>query len=416
MKHLFLLFCLLFSVSGFSQTKEKETAEKFMNYIFKNADFKNSYQMFSETAKQNISEEQFSQAMFQLTLVLGKFQKVREVHVSEGAVYFYSTFDKQTLDVVVPLNENLEVNGIFVNNHKEFFQTDNNSLSITNDGISLPGTLLLVKENNQKKMVVLIHGSGPQDRDQTIGQLKPFKEIADYLFAQGISSYRYDKRTLVAPKSFNEKSTPEDEVVADVRIIVSYLKEHYPEYQIILLGHSLGAYLLPRIINTSSAVSKAIFLAAPARGFDRILLEQVTYLNQLDSLNVSNEMLNRVKTQVELLHSDKFNLKVASTELPLNLSASYWDYLLKYKPLKEVKLLYLPMFFAQGGKDYQVSETDFNLWKQILFKNTLARFKFYPDLTHLFFFSQDVPSPKDYNKSEPMNKEFLKDLSEFILK
>ncbi|MEF9479279.1 hypothetical protein OWR28_17435 [Chryseobacterium sp. 1B4] len=101
----------------------------------------------------------------------------------------------------------------------------------------------------------------------------------------------------------------------------------------------------------------------------------------------------------------------------MGLSAKYWKYLLDYKPLDTVKLIKASMFFAQGGKDYQVTEVDFNLWKNQLKSNREATFKIYPYLNHLFIKNTSViPSPKDYEAEGKVDKVFLDDLKEFALK
>jgi dienelactone hydrolase len=74
------------------------------------------------------------------------------------------------------------------------------------------------------------------------------------------------------------------------------------------------------------------------------------------------------------------------------------------------------MFFAQGGRDYQVTEKDFVLWKNQLKNNKSAEFKFYPGLSHLFITDSGTPSPKDYEIKGNVDEEFLKDLTQFILK
>ncbi|WP_228464654.1 alpha/beta hydrolase family protein [Chryseobacterium antibioticum] len=124
----------------------------------------------------------------------------------------------------------------------------------------------------------------------------------------------------------------------------------------------------------------------------------------------------RSKNKCLFLQSDKFNLKSLASELPLGQSASYWKYLLDYKPLDEVKNIKSPMLFAQGGRDYQVTEKDFALWKNQLKTNKTAIFKWYPSLNHLFIKGSGIPSPKDYEIKGNVDGEFLNDLIQFILK
>ncbi|MEF9479280.1 alpha/beta hydrolase [Chryseobacterium sp. 1B4] len=169
-------------------------------------------------------------------------------------------------------------------------------MNIKSDNIELKGTLLKSKENNQKRLVIFVHGSGPQDRDGTIGGNKPFKDIAEYLYINGISSYRYDKRTYSNPETFNEESTVKEETINDAVNVANYFKNNreFKDYQVILLGHSQGAYLMPQIANEVK-VSKYIFLAGNSRPLQDLILEQFGYINKLDSSIISDEAFTNIK-------------------------------------------------------------------------------------------------------------------------
>ena len=123
-----------------------------------------------------------------------------------------------------------------------------------------------------------------------------------------------------------------------------------------------------------------------------------------------------MKKKVNFLNSNTFNLNAPKSELPLEQSAAYWKYLVDYKPLESVKLIKAPMFIAQGGRDYQVTEKDFTLWKNKLKNNKTVVFKLYPDLNHMFIKGSGKPSPKDYEIKGNVDQGFLNDLVQFVLK
>lgn len=177
----------------------------------------------------------------------------------------------------------------------------------------------------------------------------------------------------------------------------------------------MGGYLLPKIMEHRPKVSKLIFLSASARPLDKIIIEQLEYIHNIDSSNVSAEIIQNTKKQVALLNSKKFNLQTPNSELPFGLSANYWKSILNYKPLESVKRINIPMFFAQGGKDYQVTEKDFNIWKEQLKKCEKCQFKMYPSLNHIFITGSAIPAPSDYNKKENVHLSLLEDLTNFIL-
>lgn len=301
--------------------------------------------------------------------------------------------------------------------HKNFIKEDDKTmLKIKSDEIELNGTLLQPSENNNKRLIIMVHGSGANDRNETRGENKPFKDIAEYLLKNGISSYRYDKRSYSYPETFDDQSTVEQETINDAVNASNYFKnnENFKGYQIIILGHSLGAYLMPKIAIKSNA-SKYILLSGNARPLQDVLLEQFEYLHKISPTTVSDTDVQNLKKKVLFLNSGKLDFNTPSNELPLDIPAAYWKYLNDYKPLEVIKSINAPMFFAHGGKDYQVTERDFMLWKNNLRNSKDTVFKFYPDLNHIYIKGSGVPLPKDYETKGNVDKVFLNDLKNFIL-
>lgn len=210
--------------------------------------------------------------------------------------------------------------------------------------------MLVPTSGNKKKLVIFVHGSGASNRDEAIGENKPFRDIAEYLFSNGIASYRYDKRTYSNPETLTGQSTVEDETVKDAVNAANYFKNNkdYTGYQIIILGHSQGAYMMPEIAAKAQA-SKYIFMAGNARPLQNLLVEQYEYLHNLDPAKVPAEAVEDLKKQVVLLNSSKFNLNTPAAELPLGQSAAYWNYLKNYNQLNEVKNQ-SSSFFCPGRK------------------------------------------------------------------
>ena len=133
---------------------------------------------------------------------------------------------------------------------------------------ALPGTLTLPKGAGPFPAVVLVHGSGAHDRDQTIGPNRPFLDIARGLAAQGIAVLRYDKRTKARPQDFAGANIPVDaETTNDAVAAITALRavDGIDRKRLYVLGHSQGAMLAPRIVQRAGNVAGAILLAAPAR-------------------------------------------------------------------------------------------------------------------------------------------------------
>lgn len=417
MKKIITVFCIICSLLSFSQDK-KEIGNTFIKTLFVDKNIEKAHAFFDPSVASQIPVEQLKAVTEQLQEQLGGLKNILEVNNEGNIYYYYSEFGKSKLDVQLTFNENNKLLGFFLVPHKTFETWDEKtSLKIKSDDIELNGTLLVPTSGNKKKLVIFVHGSGASNRDEAIGENKPFRDIAEYLFSNGIASYRYDKRTYSNPETFTGQSTIEDETVKDAVNAANYFKNNkdYTGYQIIILGHSQGAYMMPEIA-AKAQVSKYIFMAGNARPLQNLLVEQYEYLHTLDPAKVPAEAVEDLKKQVALLNSSKFNLNTPAAELPLGQSAAYWNYLKNYNQLNEVKKIKAPLFFAQGGRDYQVTEKDFNLWKDALKNNKAAEFKFYPSLSHLFISGSGKPSPEDYEVKGNVDDQFLKDLLQFIIK
>lgn len=416
MKKLLTFLFTVYALLLFSQDR-KEIGNTFIKALLVDKNIEKAHSYFDPSVAGQIPVDQLKAIPEQLQGQIGALKKILEVNNEGNTYYYYSEFEKTKLDIQITFGENNKMLGFFLVPHKTFEKPDEKTtLKIKSDAIELNGTLLLPPSNNKKKLVIFVHGSGAHDRDETIGENKPFKDIAEYLLANGIASYRYDKRTYSYPETFNEKSTVEEETINDAVNAALYFKSDtdYKDYQIIILGHSQGAYMMPKIAEKAQ-VSKYVFMAGNARPLQDLLVEQYDYLHSLDSTKVPAQAVQEVKKQVAFLNSSKFNVSSPSSELPLGQSAAYWKYVKEYNQLNEVKKIKAPMFFAQGGRDYQVTEKDFNLWKQTLKNDKTAVFKLYPALSHLFIAGTGKPSPKDYETKGKVDEQFLKDLTQFIL-
>lgn len=416
MKKLFALFFVVCFLFSFSQDR-KEIGSTFIKALLVDKNIEKAHSYFDPSVAGKIPVEQLKAIPEQLQGQIGGLKNILEVNNEGNTYYYYSEFEKEKLDIQLTFGENNKLLGFFLVPHKTFEKRDEKTeLKIKSDAVELKGTLLVPPASNKKRLVIFVHGSGAHDRDETIGENKPFKDIAEYLLANGIASYRYDKRTYSYPETFTETSTVEEETINDAVNAALYFKNNadFKGYEIIILGHSQGAYLMPKIAEKAKA-SKYVFMAGNARPLQDLLVEQYDYLHTLDPAKVPAEAVQEIKKQVAFLNSPQFNLHSSKSELPLGQSAAYWKYLKDYNQLHEVKKIKVPMLFVQGGRDYQVTEKDFNLWKQTLKNDKSAVFKLYPALSHLFIAGSGKPSPKDYETKGKVDEQFLKDFTQFIL-
>ena len=145
--------------------------------------------------------------------------------------------------------------------------------------------------------VILVHGSGPHDRDETIGPNKPFRDLAWGLAERGIAVVRYEKRTkaygaacVPAGRELDYDTEAVDDAVAIVEQVKGFARAGFPD-SVYVLGHSLGGTLAPRIAGRSKGLAGIIILAGLARPLEDALEEQFYYTSSLTDSSV-NKRLN----------------------------------------------------------------------------------------------------------------------------
>ncbi len=286
---------------------------------------------------------------------------------------------------------------------------------------ALPATLSLPKGDGPFTAVVLVHGSGPEDRDETIAGNKPFRDIAWGLATRGIAVLRYEKRT----QYYNDRMaqikmgiTPDQETVDDALEAVALLRtlDDIDKDRIFVLGHSLGGEMIPRIGARDKDIAGFIIMAGSARPLEDVLWDQFNYLYALDGAVSDSEQveLDKLKEQIARVKSPTLSDTVSADELPLKIPASYWLYLKSYHPATEAKTLEQPILILQGGRDYQVTTADYDLWKKSLEGQSNVEFKLYPDLNHLFMAGEGKSSPKDYLVPGHVDVKVIEDIDSWI--
>ena len=411
------LFLLILS-SSFSVFSQGDTIGKsFIDLYFNQKNFTKTYELLDPSITNQVNVDFLSKSEQQISQGLGKLNSILEINQESGNYYYYLAFEKMKLDLVISVTPKNTITGFVLKPHKTFSTaaTLGQEYTVNSHGFTLKGTLLQPMEP-KKKLVVFCHGSGPNDRDEKIGEYQFFKTLAEQMYQEGISSYRFDKRTFTYPESFNDSSTIDDEVCNDILSIVNHFKsnETYKNYELIVVGHSLGGYLIPRIASKTTNIDKLAVLAGSARPLETLLEEQFIYLNSIDTNNVPVAQLKAIQQQIAYLHSSAFSLNSPKEQLPMNVPAAYWNSLKSYQPTEVIQTMQLPIFVAQGERDYQVTMTDFTAWKTALSSNKRSKCITYSKLNHLFVKGKGKASPKEYFEKGEIDKNFIKDLTEFI--
>jgi pimeloyl-ACP methyl ester carboxylesterase len=277
-------------------------------------------------------------------------------------------------------------------------------------GNLLAGTLTLPKGDGPFPVVLLIAGSGPQDRDESLANHRPFLLIADTLTRKGIAVLRYDKRG-VGKSTGNPDTATTMDLAADAQSALAFLKsrKEIDGSRIGLIGHSEGAIIAPYMAGHSKEVKWLVLLAAPATTGEKTLLNQSELIGRAGGL--SDEQLEAslgfdqaayalvrkekdpnalAEKLVALVKESGLDaaLPPAALETQLRMLASPWfRFFLDYDPLPNLKAVNCPVLALYGQKDLQVApKANLPLLQKALHDsmNTQAETRELPELNHLF--------------------------------
>jgi dienelactone hydrolase len=291
-------------------------------------------------------------------------------------------------------------------------------VTVGDDAWKLGGTLLMPVGKPPFPAVILIQGPGPNDRDESIYSNKPFADLAEGLASRGVAVLRYDKRTKVyAAKMSQMDYTVEQETVEDAVRAAALLRHQagIDPGRIFVLGHSLGGYLAPRIAAQDGNLAGLVFMAANARPVEVMALEQNEYVAGLSSPPSPEVQKRLADLRAEVLKVR--NLTPGNTNPPvlMGLPLAYLLDLKGYDPLAAAKRLAIPMLFLQGGRDFQVTMKDFDLWKSAVGGRANAKFLTYPDLNHLFFSGAGKSTPAEYRLPGHVSAETVTGIAGWVL-
>lgn len=290
----------------------------------------------------------------------------------------------------------------------------------TNAFIKLPGYLYVPSGNKKSPLVILVHGSGPHDRNCTMNRNKIFLDMAHDLVQKGISVLIYDKRTYVYQyrdpfpmDSMDYNSEVIDDAVAAFNVAKKF--KEIDTNRIYVAGHSLGAMCGPLVAKQCKGLRGLILLAAPGRSLLEIIPEQLDYVTSLQTKNKeeAEKMSNAIKWQVSNALKPDLNLK-SKVVLPFGAKPKYWLMDRNYKVLEEAKKLSLPIMLVQGGRDYNVTKKDYDLWVDAMKGKPNFKSVWIEELDHLFFEGTGKARPEDALVPNHVSKKVSDKIFEFV--
>ncbi|MGZ7065994.1 MAG: alpha/beta fold hydrolase [Candidatus Aminicenantales bacterium] len=291
---------------------------------------------------------------------------------------------------------------------------------------ALPGTLTMPQGDGPFPGLVLVHGSGANDRDESLGPNKPFQDLAWGLASRGIAVLRYDKRSkvygakIVADPKLEASLTVKEETIDDALTAAALLQKtaKIDKARVFILGHSLGGFLMPRIAVAAKPMGIAGFIsmAGLTRPLDDTILRQIMYLSSGDTSEGTKQRLESIKEEVAKIKAFT-EADRGTTVKVLGAMPAYWLDVRGYNPPELAKTVLRPMLILQGSRDYQVTTEDFDNWKAALGSRQDVEFHLYPKLNHFFFEGQGLPTPNEYIQIHGSVAPYvIEDIAAWILK
>ena len=436
---MFLMAFGLCSCGNSSDDVSKEASAQQINYTERtfiiidklvNNKIEDFYSYFDENMKKQVSLADLQQVWAKHLGTYGAFDYYKtDITLTAKDGYQIADvpciFKNGSATLRLTLNTKGEISGFFITDN----MAASNSMQLENDievtfgseEYPISGSLTLPDGDGPFPAVILVHGSGPSDRNEQIGPNLPFMDLAEQLSAQGIAVLRYDKRTYLYANQLAQRTdvTVQDETIDDVVYALEYLKtvKSVNAEQIYIAGHSLGGYLMPRIAAQTPDAAGYIMLAAAARPLEDLILEQTEYILSLEKglddaskeklLKQTQDMVTAIKA---LTPDDSYTAEQLG-----GTPASYWLDLQNYDPITEVQNSNKPFLVLQGGRDYQVTKTDYDLWQSAFDQYSDVHFRFYDNLNHLFMSGTGKSIPDEYQQKNTVDTVVGNDIASFVL-
>src|SRR4051794_8527566 len=276
---------------------------------------------------------------------------------------------------------------------------DEEDVTIAPADLAVGGTLALPGTPGPHPAVVLLPGSGPMDRDETIDRNKPFKDLAWGLASRGVAVLRFDKVTLRHPNRAAD-FTLNDEYVQHAIAGTQLLRqqESIEPSRVFVLGHSLGGTAAPRVAIADPSVAGLILLAGGAQPLHWAAVRQLRYLGSLDpaSAESARPAIEALTQQAHTVDSPDLSDATPAGHLPFGVPAAYWLDLRGYDPAATAARLGKPMLILQGGRDYQVTvDDDLARWRAALADRPDVTIRVHDADNHLFFAGSGPSRPAE---------------------
>jgi fermentation-respiration switch protein FrsA (DUF1100 family) len=431
------LFPCALALSAQQSGSPAETGKKALDLLLAEK-FPELSAMFSESYRQTITLEFLEQRVAAELKEFGKPQNIGAIVLaSDGPnslVSFPVRFANTNLNVQFTLNGSGQIAGMYFRPPEKplpalwkqpaYSKPDSfrsREVTIGSDMWKLSGTLTTAATtpagSARAAGVVLVHGPGPNDRDESMFATRIFADLAEGLASRGFAVLRYEKRTRAYGEELSESgySINEETIEDAVRAVALIrMQAEVDPARVYVLGHSLGGYAAPRIAARAGKLAGLIILAGPARPIEDVAYDQSDYLTHLQGEPGVKEQARLAQIKAEVQKVKDLAPGKNNPDVVLGLPSKWWLSVKGYDPVAEAKKLGTPMLVLQGERDFQVTMKDFGLWKSGLAGRGNVAFHSYPKLNALFITGEGKSTPAEYHNPGNVAPEVVEDIAAWL--
>ena len=428
-----LLLMLPVSIHAQDIIPQEGIARKFLHHLL-NKEVDEMMPMFSDDFLQQVPAGQITEIAEGLERQLGPFGYVsRVLHEMDNnyhTVILVCRFGEMEWGMRITLDINEKVAGFFLTMAPPASYTPPPSwvdstaiveipMEVDCGDIKLPAMFTKPEAAEGFPVVVLVHGSGAHDMDQSIGPNKVFRDISWGLASKGIAVLRYEKRNFRNQRTLDiENTTVWDEAGRDAVFAIRTAMQQpgVDPSQVFLLGHSLGGMIAPRIAHAVPELAGIISLAGTPRQLYEIIPGQMEHLMSL-SETVSEEAIEQLAQTKEIVSRLRAKMEqpdaIYTTSL-LGMPPSYIEDMSRHDTGKIAASLPQAILIVHAGRDYQVTIDDYNAWKSALKNHHNTTFKLYPEMDHLFVAGDGPSNPATYFEENNVDKRVIEGIADWI--
>ncbi|MFZ0247062.1 alpha/beta fold hydrolase [Candidatus Binatus sp.] len=389
--------------------------------------FAKATEHFDPTMKAALSADQLSTVWLQIVADKGKLEKWKIVRRGQMAgievVGVVLTFEHgKLLSTVSVRPESDEIAGLYFKPaltastgssqatsppYADAAKFRSEMVTVGADSWKLPGILTIPVGSGPFPAVVLLAGSGPNDRDETVGANHVFKDLAEGLSSRGIIVLRYDKRTYAYRTLNPQKVTVDEEVIQDGVAAVRMLRARaeVARGRIFVVGHSLGAMMAPEVAKKAWPVAGIVMLAPAGRKLPAVIVQQMRYLGE-----ASPKELAELKREANEISAHR----MPATQYFFGAPASYYYDLDARDEVAIARSLDVPILILHGSRDYQVIDEDIRNWQNGLKGDAKVQVDMFPGLNHLFVAGAGKPGPAEYNTPGHVDVAVIATIASFV--